>query len=176
MIQACLWSSLFYSMSYPFIHLYLMRNITEKMVSLNQIAICVFIIVVNNIWNKYSDKLYKYYKHILATEGILYLILHLGMVFNKLSPIYYYAIDTFLFCMVTKNIMCGGNKLRSKAYKDENREKYDNTVQIVAAVATLCGASIAIALDIKIQVAFILSWIGIAVDNVFYWMAYDKYA
>ena len=166
---------MFYAMSYPFIHLYLMRGITEKIISFNQITICISIIIINNLWNKFSDKLYKHYQKILLFEGVLYFVLHLGMFLNILTPSLYYIADTLLFCLVTKNIICGGNKLRSIVYKDENREKYDNIIPIAAAISTLIGAGIALVFDIKIEIAFILSWVGIAIDNVFYWFAYNKY-
>ena len=62
MVQATLWSGIFYAMSYPYIHLFLMKQIDEKMVSLNQIFGCLCIITINSVWNKYSDKLYKHFR------------------------------------------------------------------------------------------------------------------
>jgi len=178
MIQACFWSSLFYSTSYPFIHLYIMRgdSVNAKMVSICQIIICISIILINNIWNKYSKVLYKYFRCFMAMESITYLILTIGVIISIFSPAIYYVADTILFALITKNIICGGNKLKSMVYKDDEREKYDNTIPIASAVATLIGSLFAFVLHIPIQFAFILSWIGLTVDNIFYWLAYNKHS
>lgn len=176
MIQACFWSSTFYSMSYPFIHLYIMKDasITEKVISSNQIFICLTIIIINSIWNKHSSKLYKYYKAFILIESIAYLVLTIGAISTTLSPLYYYTIDFILFGFISRNVICGANKLRAFIYNGETREKYDNTISIASAIATLIGSFIAIIINIPIEVAFAISWIGLVIDNIFYWIAYNK--
>lgn len=177
MIQACFWSNMFYSMSYPFIHLFIMKDdaITGRLVSIQQVVMCLSIILINNLWNKYSLQFYKWFKVFLFLESITYLILMLGMSLDIFSPFIYYVADMILFSLITKNIICGSNKLRALRYKDEAREKYDNTIPIAAAFATLIGSFIAIVINIPIPIAFMLSWIGIVIDNIFYWIVYDKY-
>ncbi len=172
MIQASLWSNILYTMCFPSIHLYLMNGINSNIISVNQILICISVIVVNSIWNKYSNRLYKYYIHFMALESVAYLILNLTMILNICTTLIYYLTDTFLYCIITKNIICGSVKLRSFVYNKDKREKYDNTAQIATAIGTLIGSTIAIIINIPIEIAFIISWIGITIDNIFYIIAY----
>ncbi|MDE7422312.1 MAG: hypothetical protein K2N51_01225 [Lachnospiraceae bacterium] len=130
--------------------------------------------MINSLWNKYSDKLYKTFPKFMFTESLLYLILHLCVIAGLANAVTYYIVDTVLFCLITKNMICGGNKLRSLVYKDEEREKYDNIVPIASAISTLIGAGIAFLIGIPIKIAFVLSWMGITVDNIFYYIAYKK--
>lgn len=175
LIQATLWSNLFYAIGYPYIHIYLMKYITEKTVSFNQIIVCLFILIVNSLWNKFSDVLYKYYKYFLLLEGIAYLLLTIGVISGAISPSYYYIIDTFLFCLITKNVICGATKLKSIIYDGGAREKYDNTVSIVSAIATLIGSLFIFLVQVPLNVAFGIGCFGIIIDNVYYWIAYNKY-
>ena len=174
MVQATLWSGIFYAMSYPYIHLFLMKQVNERMVSVNQMFSCLCIIIINSVWNKYSDKLYKYFGIFMFGESFLYLILKLSIILNIASPIIYYAVDTLLFGLITRNIICGANKLHAKIYKGEQREKYDNTIQIAGSIATLIGGGIAIVIELPIQGALFIGWFAITIDNLFYWLAYKK--
>lgn len=172
LIQATLWSNIFLTMSYPAIHLYIMAGLTSNIVSLNQIVLCISIIIINPMWNKYSEKLYKRYSLLMLLESLTYLVLNITMILNIWTRIVYYLIDTILYCMITQNIICGTNKLRSLVYNKDTREKYDNTVQIATAIGTLIGSTIAIVINIPIEIAFIISWVGISIDNVFCYIAY----
>jgi len=174
LIQATLWSNIFLTMSYPAIHLYIMAGLTSNIVSLNQILLCISIIIINPMWNKYSDKLYKYYSLLMLLESITYLVLNITMILNIWTKIIYYLIDTFLYCVITQNLICGTNKLKSFVYNKDTREKYDNTAQIATAIGTLIGSGIAIIIDIPIKIAFIISWIGISIDDVFCFIAYKN--
>ena len=174
MVQATLWSGIFYAVSYPYIHLFLMKQVNEKMVSINQIFTCLCVIVINSVWNRYSDRLYEYFGVFLFGESFLYLILKLGIIFNVASPIAYYAIDTLLVGLITRNIICGATKLRAKIYKGEDREKYDNTIQIAGSIATLIGAGIAVVIELPIQGALFVGELAITIDNLLYWIAYKK--
>lgn len=174
MIQAGFWSSVMYAASYPTLHLYLMREVSDKMISANQILICLAIIVVNNMWNKNSDNLYKFFPVLMLTESITYFVIHAAVIFGYIGAAGYYIIDTILLCLITRNMICGGNKLRSIVYKEEKREKYDNTVMIANSVGTLIGSGIALCFSLPVKVVFVTSWIGISIDNLFYWMAFRK--
>ena len=169
-----MWSGIFYAMSYPYIHLFLMKQVNEKIVSINQIFTCLCVIVINSVWNKYSDKLYKYFGIFMFGESFLYLILKLSIIFNIASPITYYAVDTLLFGLITRNIICGANKLRAEIYESKQREKFDNTIQIAGSIATLIGAGIAFVIELPIQEALFIGWLAITTDNLLYWIAYKK--
>ena len=107
-------------------------------------------------------------------ESFLYLVLKLSIIFNIASPITYYVVDTLIFGFITRNIICGANKLKAKIYKEEQREKYDNTIQIAGSIATLIGAGIAVFIEIPIQCALFIGWIAITIDNLLYWIAYKN--
>lgn len=174
MIQASFWSNLLYTIAYPVIHLYLMQYINAKIMSISSIVICLSTIIVNFIWNKYSNRLYKFFNYFLFLEGLSYFILTIVLILNFVSPIYYYIIDTILLSLITKNIVCGGNKLRSIIYRKEQREKYDNTSQIAVNAACLIGYGINVILDISINIALVISLLGIIIDNIFYSIIYIK--
>jgi hypothetical protein len=153
-----------------------MRNngITERIISANQVIVCLAIILIHSLWNKYSSIFYKWFKVLLLIEGLLYSVLMYGMAMKIFSPFTYYLTDTLIFSFITNNIICGANKITSIRYKGESREKYDNTISIAAAAATLIGSSVAIIIKIPTSIAFILSWVGIIIDNIFYWIVYNK--
>ena len=90
MIQASFWSNLLYTIAYPVIHLYLMQYINAKIMSISSIVICLSTIIVNFIWNKYSNRLYKFFNYFLFLEGLSYFILTIVLILNCVSPIYYF--------------------------------------------------------------------------------------
>lgn len=57
---------------------------------------------------------------------------------------------------------------------EREREQFDNNSNIVNAVATLVGASVAIIFNIELKLLFILAFIGNAADNFFYLYIYNK--
>lgn len=57
---------------------------------------------------------------------------------------------------------------------EREREQFDNNSNIVNAIATLVGASVAIIFNIELKLLFILAFIGNAADNLFYLYIYNK--
>lgn len=167
-------SNFAYSFSYPFVYYSLMNSINENLISINSIAICLGGIVIPYIWNKYSDKIYSYYGYILFSEIIFYSILVLLILFKIINNKIYYILDTFLFVFITKNIICGNNKLISIKYKNKEREEYDNNLTIVSNSSSLIGFILSLFFHIDINIAFIFIWIGIVSDNIFYYISYKK--
>ena len=87
----------------------------------------------------------------------------------------YYILDTIFFCLVTRNIMCGVNKLKAKKYDTESkREQYDNNIQLVTNISSLIGFAISLTININTNIAFILITIGICIDNFFYYKEWKK--
>jgi hypothetical protein len=81
----------------------------------------------------------------------------------------YYLIDTLIFAIVTRNICCGGVKLRAIRYNtEENREHFDNNNNSASAIATIIGSVIAMILDLDFSVMLWLATLGNAIDNIFY--------
>jgi len=167
-------SNLFYSIAYPVVHFTLIKDVGEKMIALNSIIICTAGVLFPILWNKYS-KLYKSYGYLLTAEGITYITIGILIVTGCISNTLYYILDTILFSLITKNIICGGNKLRAIRYNSEKiREEYDNNSTIVANFSSLLGFGISFVIMIPSNIAFIFITIGICIDNIFYYKAYKK--
>ncbi len=161
-------------MASPTVQYELVSNVGSKMISLNSICICLSGILCPLIWNKKSDKLYKQYGLFCNMETILYVIICVLFLFQNISPIIYYILDTIFYCLVTKNIICGNNKLRMLRYFGIEREEYDNNFQLVSNASSLIGFSISLLLDFSIAWGFILITIGISIDNFFYYSVWKQ--
>lgn len=175
LVQGDFWSTLLYYMSFPYINIWIMKQLDNKYVAVQNIIVCVATVLISTLWNKKSNKLYKFYSIFMFSECAVYLVLYSFVIFGNLNGRLYYLIDTILFSLITKNIICGTNKLKSIIYKNEKREKYDNTSSIAAAIASIVGSILSIALNIPIEIAFAIGWAGISIDNLFYYLAYRKY-
>lgn len=162
-------SNLFFSMGYPAVHLELMSHINEKMIAMNSILMCISGIIFSYLWNEYSDKLYSHYKKLLVLETGMYITLTILFLTNNISPLLYYLIDTFIFALLSKNVICGINKMKSNRYKNEKREKHDNNSVIVGNSSSLIGFFINIVMTLNIETAFLLMGVGVVVDNIFYY-------
>lgn len=168
-------SNLFYSVAYPCVHYKLISEIGQKMISLNSILICIAGTLIPVLWNKKSEKLYKTYGFLCNLETVLYIIICIMFLVSFISPKAYYILDTIFFCLVSKNIICGGNKLKAKKYDTESkREQYDNNIQLVTNISSLIGFSISLITNINTNIAFILITIGICFDNFFYYKEWGK--
>lgn len=151
-----------------------MQNVSDSIIALNQIINCLSIVILGSLWNKKSDKLFKYYPVLCISETILgvFSTIWATLTHNILA---YYIIDTLIFAIVTRNICCGGVKLRAIRYKTEtDREHFDNNNNSMSAIATIIGSIIAIILKLDFVSMLWLATIGNAVDNIFYIFIYRK--
>ncbi len=174
MLLATFITTLFYSATYPYIHKEIMQNVSDSVIALNQIINCLSIVILGSLWNKKSDELFKYYPVLCVGETILG-ICSTAWAASTHNILAYYIIDTLIFAIVTRNICCGGVKLRAIRYKTEtDREHFDNNNNSASAIATIIGSVIAIVLELDFVVMLWLATIGNAVDNVFYIFIYRK--
>ena len=174
LIKSIFFSTVFYSIAYPNIQKCLMDAINSKLIAINNIIICISTILIGNLWNKYKDKLFNYYLYFLISEALLYIIVMSIVIINN-HLICYYILDTLIFSTISRNILIGGNTLKAIKYKDKNnRNKYDNNVQIYSSIATLLGSSICLLTNLSLTVSFIFMFLGITLDNVFYGIEYLK--
>lgn len=174
MLLATFITTLFYSATYPFIHKEIMINVSEAVIAINQIINCVSIIFFSILWNKYSDKLFKYYPIICICETVLGILSSAWATITG-NILAYYIIDTLIFAIVTRNICCGGVKLRALRYSTEkSRECYDNNNNSASAMATIIGSVIAMVLKFDFITMLWIATIGNAVDNIFYIAIYKK--
>lgn len=167
MILATLICTTFYSTSYPFIHKQIMYYASDNLIALNQIINCVSIVLFGFIWNK-TKRLFNFYPALCIIEGML----SIGSTIFAITThniVAYYIIDTLIFSIVTRNICCGGIKLRAMRYNtEEQRERYDNNNNSANAIGTIVGSCLAMILDLNFEVMLIIATIGNTVDNIFY--------
>lgn len=144
------------------------------MIAFNSIIMCLAGVLFPIIWNKYKN-LYRIYGKLLLLEGVTYSIIGILIYTNAISNVAYYLLDTFLFAIISKNIICGCNKLRAVRYNSEIiREQYDNNSTIVSNFSSLLGFGISFIITISSSIAFILITIGICIDNIFYYRVYKQ--
>lgn len=174
MLIATFLTTLFYSATYPYIHKEIMQVVSDNMVAVNQIINCVSIIVFGSFWNRMSDKLFRFYSLLCVLEtcaGIASTVWAIST--GNIAA--YYLLDTIIFAVITRNICCGGNKLRALRYTTEAlREQFDNNDNSACAAATIIGSCIAMVLKLDFGRMLILATIGNAIDNIFYICIYCK--
>lgn len=172
MLLSNLICTLFYATSYPYIYAETVKIVPHYFISLEQIMLCLGTIFFCRLWNKYSDKLFKYYRLFLLFEILADLILFSDVLLrNNLS--FYFLLNVIIASTITKNLSCGGVKMRAMVNPSEReREQFDNNSNIVNAIATLVGASVAMIFNIDLKWLFILAFIGNASDNFFYLYIY----
>lgn len=168
MLLATLLTTLFYSATYPYIHKEIVSNVSDSIIALNQIINCISIIVYGRVWNKQSDKLFKFYPIFCILETALSIGSAIWAIMSG-DIIAYYIVDTLIFAIVTRNICCGGVKLRAIRYRTEKeREHFDNNNNSMSAIATIIGSFIAMILELDFNMMLILATIGNSIDNIFY--------
>lgn len=174
MLLATFLTTLFYSATYPYIHKNIMMVASDQIVALNQIINCLSIVIFGSLWNKFSDKLFALYPAICVMETILGIGSTIFAVRAK-NIVAYYIIDTLIFAVVTRNICCGGVKLKALRYKTETaREHFDNNNNSASAVATIIGSLIAIVLNLDFEIMLCIATLGNAIDNIFYIIIYKS--
>lgn len=174
MLAATFITTLFYSATYPYIHKEIMMNVSDTVVAINQIINCISIVVLGSLWNKKSDKLFRFYPVLCVLESVA------GVLSTVLATVthnilLYYIVDTLIFSIITRNICCGGVKLRAIRYRTEKeREHFDNNNNSASAIATIIGSLLAMNLDLNFVVMLWIATIGNTIDNVFYIYIYIK--
>lgn len=168
MLLAKLLTTLFYSATYPYIHKEIVSNVSDSIIALNQIINCISIIVYGRVWNKKSDRLFKFYPMFCILETILSIGSAIWAIMSG-DIVAYYIVDTLIFAIVTRNICCGGVKLRAIRYRTEKeREHFDNNNNSMSAIATIIGSFMAMILELDFNMMLILATIGNSIDNIFY--------
>lgn len=174
MIVATFLSTIFYSSAYPHIHQIVVTQLPPEAISYNQIINCIALIVTCAVWNKYSDKLFKYYNLFCTLETASYILIVTYAI--RTGNLYgYYMLDTFDFAIITNNIIRGGTKLKAILYNTEKkRERFDNNNCIASSLATLLGSGISLILRLDINALLIISAVGGCIDNVIYMGIFTK--
>lgn len=174
MLLATFLTTLFYASTYPYIHKQIVSSVSDDIIAINQIINCISIIVFSSVWNKASDRLFKFYPIICIAETLLGIGSTIYAIVSQ-NILSYYIIDTLIFAIVTRNICCGGVKLRALRYNTEDsREQFDNNNNSMSALATIIGSVIAMVLNLDFNLMLIIATIGNAIDNIFYIRIYHS--
>lgn len=167
-------STFFYSASYPYIYAELMKVITHGYISFEQFISCGSIVIFGIVWNRYGNRLFQHYRKFLLAEVVFDTYLFIDVIIrNDLK--FYFVLNILIFAIITKNLMCGGIKMRAKVNPTEElRERYDNNSNSIYAIATILGTLLAVIFSFGMRSLFILALIGNTIDNFFYLYIYQK--
>lgn len=173
MLLANFLANLFYAASYPYIYQQTVSVVPKSYISIEQLLPCLWMIVICKAWNRFSDKLFRFYRIILYLEIICDSILFMHVIItNDLQ--FYFMLNVIIYSVVTRNLACGGTKMRAIVNPtDKERERFDNNSNIVASASTVIGTGIAAILPLSIRTLFILAFIGNIVDNFIYLKIYS---
>lgn len=168
MILATFLTTIFYSATYPYIHREIMQVASSSIIAVTQIINCLSVVLFGWLWNRKSDALFRFYPVYCVIETICGICSTVYAIATG-NIIAYYVIDTVLFSVITRNIICGGVKLRAIRYATEKkREHFDNNNNSASAIATIIGSVIAMRLNLDFPVMLCIATFGNAVDNAFY--------
>lgn len=167
-------SNFFYSFAYPTLNIFLISQINKNFISMNMIIVCLSGIIFSQLWNKKSEDLFKKYDKLLISEMVLYAILIFSVILGFVTPKMYYIIDTLFFAIISKNIICGNNRLKVLLYKDHEREEFDNNLVIASNASSLIGYLLSFIFNLNINIAFVFMFFGITLDNIFLFNVYNK--
>ena len=168
MLAATFISNLFYAMSYPYIYAQTVKVVPQSFIGIEQILCCVGAMLFCWIWNKNSDKLFKYYELLLVAEIIADTVLFADVLI-RWDLKFYFLLNVIIYSVITRNLICGGNKMRAKLNPSEKeRERFDNNNSILNSASTLIGAGTAIVFNPQLKTLFVLALIGNIADNFIY--------
>ena len=169
MLLATFFADCFYSATYPYIYKEILSGISGQAVAVNQIVNCISVILLSTLWNKFSDSFFPSYAVLCVLECLAGFCTSLYVTFHPDNVLVYYILDTALFCLITRNIICGGTKLRAMRYPTEQqREHFDNQNNAVSAAGTLIGSAAAFFLHLDFVPMVWLATFGNMIDNIFY--------
>jgi hypothetical protein len=167
-------SMLFYSCSYVFIYQVIVQAVPRSFLGIEQIVGCVSTIIFCKVWNKYSDRLFRYYRLILWLEIIFDVALFADVIIRG-DLKFYFMFNIMIMAIITRNLICGRTKMKAKVNPTEKlREKFDNNSQIADSAATIIGATTAIIIPFSLNTLFVLALIGNCIDNVFFLYIYHR--
>ena len=167
-------SNLFYSLAYPIVHTVTMQGLSSSWVSFASLANCLLASNITKLSLKRSKKLYYFYGIMLGIEVIVYAILTILFLTNVATPAMYYMGDAILSAVITRNIICCGTRFKALRYEGEEREEYDNKNSYYSYVTSIIGFAISSFIVFSTPVGFILMFVGIAIDNIFYYYVFKK--
>lgn len=168
MLLASFMSLLCSYVTYPHLIIEIMKQISNIHISMESIVIAVGVITANYLWNKYGNRIFKYYNIICIVDTILYIIC-IFITICSLDLVLYYVSSFIIVSTTSKHIGCGKVKLRAKIHPiDAERERFDNNDDSVSYLAVLVGNAIAMLINLDIRILLVINLIGCIIDNIIY--------
>lgn len=156
-----------YSATYPYIYKLVIAAISDRLLAVNQIVECMSIVFFGEVWKR-NKKFFKYYPVLCIIETIASIGLAVYTVITQ-NMVGYYILNTLIYALITRNIICGGIKLKALRYStEETRERFDNNNNSVSSIATILGSLIAMVLNLNFSSMIIIAILGNTIDNIFY--------
>ena len=174
MLVATFLTTIFYSATFPYIHREIMRAASSSIIAVIQIMNCLSVVFFGWLWNRKSDALFRFYPLYCVMETFFGVCTTAYAIITE-NIVAYYFVDCVFFALITRNIICGGVKLRAIRYATEDaREHFDNNNNSASAIATILGSLIALRLNLNFSTMLCVATFGNAVDNVFYICIYHS--
>lgn len=162
-----------YSSTYPYIYKLVISAVSDRMLAANQIIECLSVVFFGELWKR-NKNLFRYYPTFCVIETIISIGLAVYTVVTH-NMVGYYILNTLIYAIFTRNIICGGIKLKAIRYSsEEQRERFDNNNNSVSSVATILGSLIAMVLNLSFSAMIIIAILGNTIDNIFYICIYRK--
>lgn len=162
-----------YSSTYPYIYKLVISAVSDRMLAANQIIECLSVVFFGELWKR-NKNLFRYYPTFCVIETIMSIGLAVYTVVTH-NMVGYYILNTLIYAIFTRNIICGGIKLKAIRYSsEEQRERFDNNNNSVSSVATILGSLIAMVLNLSFSAMIIIAILGNTIDNIFYICIYRK--
>lgn len=173
LLHAIFWKTIVFSIAFPHTHKFLIERIPSGFLSMEMIVTAVATITVNALYMRYSDRIFAHFKLFCVMECTVYAVVLPLIGCGKITPACYFIIDVVAGAVLCRPLYCCGNRLRKLVYDREARENYDNSQPVVMALAAVIGGSVGM-LPIPLWAAWCLIAVGIVIDDVFYWVTYNR--
>ena len=168
MLAATFLTTIFYSATYPYIHMTVMKAASSSVIAVSQIINCLSAIAFGRLWNQNSDAFFRFYPVYCVMETLCGVCSTTYAIATG-NVVAYYIMDVIFFALITRNIICGGARLRAVRYAtEEAREHFDNNNNSASAIATIIGSLIAVRLNLDFPAMLCAATFGNAIDNAFY--------
>lgn len=173
LLHAAFWRTIFLTAAFPHTHKFLIERISSSLISTETLVIAVTTIAINSLYAKYSDWIFSKFKVYCVLECSIYAVILPMVGTGMISPSSYFLTDIIVGSIVCRFLHCSANRLRKLYYDREEREKFDNSQPIVSAVSSIVGGCLGM-LPIPLWAAWCCVAVGIVIDDIFYWVAYNR--
>ena len=167
-------SNLFYSVAYPIVHTITMKSVNSNIMSLASLINCILVAIITKAWLNKSKELYKTFGVLLGVEVISYGILTGLFLIRIADPFIYFMGDALMSAIITRNIICGGTRLKALRYEGEAREVFDNKTTYYCNITSIIGYGFSTLVTLPTNLGFVFMFVGIAIDNIFYYKVFKN--